>query len=152
MTKVGLLIVDMQDGFSPPNLLIQRLKEAIEIYDEVVFTKFSNPPDSLFRKQLGWSGDGGKICLPTSGRMAIEKRGYGLTPANMKALSDLGCSEWHLAGLETDACVMACAFDLFDAGIPFKIAVDACESPLHKQVLPIIIRQFGPLVSLRRKS
>lgn len=149
--KIGLLVIDLQEGFSPSKNLIRKLEEAIKFYDEVVFTKFTNAPNSLFRKQLGWAGDGGDICLPTSGKMILEKMGYGLTADNLEILSDLGCSEWHLVGLETDACVMACAFNLFDAGIPFKIVADACESPFHKQALPMLAKQFGQPVVLERK-
>lgn len=152
MPKTGLLIIDLQEGFFPSNALVRRLEEAIESYDEVVFTKFTNAPGSLFRKLLGWSGDGGEICLPTSGKVVLEKTEYGLTSENLKILSGLCCEEWHLAGLETDACVMACAFDLFDAGIPFKIAADACESIFHEQALAMMVRQFGPPVALAKKG
>lgn len=147
--KIGLLVVDLQEGFNPSADLVDRIKGALALYEEVAFTRFVNPPESLFRSQLHWFENGGPLCLSKEGSLVLDKSGYGLTAEHINALRSLGCAQWHLVGVETDACVMACAFSLFDAGIPVKIVDEACESDFHFRALPLLIKQFGAFVGLR---
>ncbi|ACK80478.1 isochorismatase family protein [Acidithiobacillus ferrooxidans] len=143
MAKKGLLIVDLQEGFAPSPLLVDRIRELSLNYPVIAMTRFSNQVGSLFRLVLGWNGDGGALCLDLPSATTLEKTGYGLTAEHLEILKDIGCTEWHICGLETDACVLACAFSLWDAGLCPVVLLDHCQSPLSDEVGKIIHRQFG---------
>ena len=136
-----LLIVDLQKGFEPSKKLLNRIEQEARKYSIIAMTQFFNEPNSLYRTVLGWNGDGGELALQIPGSIIIEKSGYGLTreqTMKLKAISN----RWHLCGLETDACVLACAFSLWDAGILPVILYNLCESPLHKEGVAVAKRQF----------
>jgi len=141
--KVGLLIVDVQLGFSPSKELIDRIIKTAESYEHVAMTRFTNKNTSLYRKVLGWNGDGGSLVFNVQRAVILDKDGYGLTATHLNILKNMKCDEWHLCGLETNACVLACAFSLWDAGIHPIILPELCESPLHVEGLKIAQRQFG---------
>jgi len=141
--KTGLLIVDLQIGFNPSDKIIERIQQAAESYEHVVMTRFFNKPNSLYRSVLGWHGDGGALAFRASHAVIVDKTGYGLTEQHLQMLNKTHCDEWHVCGLETDACVLACAFSLWDAGLRPVILPDLCESPLHTHGLTIAQRQFG---------
>ncbi len=142
-TQVGLLVVDVQVGFRPSPGLIAKISDLASGYLVVVQTRFSNPPDSLFRTALNWHDDGGELALRIPGAKIFDKTGYGLPAHHISALKLMDCSEWHICGLDTDACVLACAFSLWDAGIRPVILPDACSSPLHQEGIAVAQRQFG---------
>jgi nicotinamidase-related amidase len=142
MRKAGLLIVDAQVGFSPSQDLLTRIKAATSEYRTVAMTRFTNQPNSLFRTVLDWHDDGGDLALQVPGAVILEKSGYGLTSAHIDTIRAL-CGEWDLCGLETDACVLACAFSMWDAGIRPIILYDLCASPLHCEAMAVASRQFG---------
>ena len=142
--RTGLLIIDLQTGFSPSADLVSAIAAECHQHDVVVATQFENPPDSLYRKVLDWHGDGGELVLPLpAGTPVLRKTGYGLSADHLEVLAALRCQEWHLCGLETDACVLACAFSLWDAGIRPVIRGELCASPLHSQGMAVAVRQFG---------
>lgn len=138
----GLLVIDLQEDFDPSADLVAAILKAAEDFDEIVQTRFYNPPCNLYREVLDWHGDGGVLCAVPRARI-FAKSGYGLTPAHLNEIKTLDCGEWHLCGLETDACVFACAFSLWDAGIRPLIRPELCASPLHAATIPLLIRQFG---------
>ncbi len=143
MSHAGLLVVDLQVGFCPSEDLVRRIGDVAGSYMHVVMTRFVNRPDSLYRSVLSWHGDGGALALQIPNAVILDKDGYGLTERHLKILKEMGCSEWHVCGLETDACVLACAFSLWDAGLRPVIKQDMCESPLHAEGIAIARRQFG---------
>jgi hypothetical protein len=136
-----LLIVDLQKGFHPSEKLLERLEQEARRHSTIAMTLFINRPDSLYRTVLGWNGDGGELALQIPGSIIMQKSGYGLTEEQTMRLKAIS-SKWHLCGLETDACVLACAFSLWDAGIQPVILYDLCESPLHKDGVAVAQRQF----------
>ncbi len=143
MRNTGLLIVDVQVGFNPSEKLVLQIKQASERYGQVVMTRFTNQPNSLYRTVLGWHRDGGALALQVPHAVIFNKNGYGLTARHLQKLQEMQCAEWHVCGLETDACVLACAFSLWDAGLRPVIQFDMCESPLHVQGMAVAQRQFG---------
>jgi hypothetical protein len=136
-----LLVVDLQKGFHPSEKLLERMEQEVHKYSIIAMTQFINRPDSLYRTVLGWNGDGGELALRIPGSVIIQKFGYGLKEEQTMRLKAIS-SKWHLCGLETDACVLACAFSLWDAGIQPVILYDLCESPLHKEGVAVAQRQF----------
>lgn len=143
MKKNGLLIVDLQIGFAPKAELIARIEEIVKEYSVVVMTRFTNPPQSLYRSVLDWHGDGGDLALQVPHAVILDKSGYGLSFEHLETLRGLHCVEWHICGLETDACVLASAFSLWDANLRPVIRAELCDSPLHDAGVAIAARQFG---------
>lgn len=139
----GLLVVDLQSGFEPSAELVKSINNACAHYTKVAATKFSNPVDGLYRSVLDWHGDGGDLLLVSQPGIVIEKTCYGLPPEGIDLLRATGCREWHLCGIETDACVLACAFSLWDAGLIPVIRQELCAGPLHDLAILIAKRQFG---------
>lgn len=139
----GLLIVDVQKGFSPDAGLLKGIAEIVPGYRKVVMTKFVNRKGSLYRSVLGWHEDGGDLVLDVRDAVVFEKSGYGLPPESVEEMKGMGCVEWHVCGLETDACVLACAYSLWDAGIRPVILEGLCHSPLHREGVMVARRQFG---------
>lgn len=142
MSKAGLLIVDAQVGFCPSQDVLDRIKVVSRDYPIVAMTRFTNQPNSLYRTVLDWHGDGGELAIEVPGATILDKDGYGLSAIHVDTLGKL-CSEWHLVGFETDACVLACAFSLWDSGLRPRILYDLCESPLHAEGVAVARRQFG---------
>lgn len=144
----GLLIVDLQTGFHPPGSLVDEIRAYAGQFDVVVQTQFQNTEGSLYRTVLGRNGDGGELLLSIPGAIILKKLGYGLTQRQLTAIASLECDEWSICGLETDACVMACAYSLWDAGIAPRIIGELCASPLHGAGMSVLSRQFGSLVQV----
>ena len=142
----GLLVIDLQYGFSPKPDLVERIRDAAQDYSVVVATKFVNPPDSLFRRILNDGNDGGAIIDVGHG-IVLEKTGYGLDQSAINALREFpGITEWGLVGSRSGACIMACGFSLWDAGIPFHVIRHLCaeeKGPMCEAVDTILQRQFG---------
>ncbi len=141
----GLLVIDLQYGFSPDPDLVERIRETAQTYSVVVATKFVNPPDSLFRRVLNDGKDGGAV-IDVGHEIVLEKTGYGLDQAALNALREFPeITEWGLVGSRTGACIMACGFSLWDAGIPFHVVRPLCiqDHRLRNVVDTVMQLQFG---------
>lgn len=145
----GLLVVDVQTAFHPPSWLIAGIGAIVDRYAVTVATHFTNPPGSLYRTRLDWHGCGpgaNQLVIPFFPDYIVEKTGYGLPAEEAARLAAMQVSGWDICGLETDACVLACAMSLWDAGVPVCILEDLCASPnaeLHAAALKIAKRSFG---------
>lgn len=142
----GLLVIDLQYGFSPKPDLVERIRDAAQEHYVVIATKFVNPPGSLFRTRLNDGHDGGAV-IDVGHEIVLEKTGYGLNQAAIDALREFPeITEWGLVGSRTGACIMACGFSLWDAGIPFHVIRDLCaeeKGPMCEAVDTVLQRQFG---------
>lgn len=154
--QAALLVIDFQDGFLTPGLRgrLKHVQAAMEIYPAVAMSRFVNIPGSLYRSHLGWhhmgpEDPGQALALsPAPGTFVFEKSGYScLVPELAKFLEDRGLREVHLAGLDTEACVMATALALFDAGYRVRVLADLCASnsgeEVHKAALSILAATIG---------
>jgi nicotinamidase-related amidase len=121
----------------------------------VLATRFVNRPGSLYRTCLDWHAageDDPAAAIPDGIARRVDrvfdKAGYGLTGTAL--LWQVGAAEALVAGCDTDACVMAVAMDLWDAGIRPRVVAPACGSSAgahaHAVALGMMRRQFGPLV------
>ncbi|MHB8408352.1 MAG: hypothetical protein ACYDHY_09740 [Acidiferrobacterales bacterium] len=138
------MVVDLQSGFDPPAALVAAIAAEATQYAAVAMTRFHNLPDSLYRSVLGYDRDGGDLALSVPGSIILDKTGYGLNARHIELLRMFDCDEWHLCGVETDACVLACAFSLWDAKLSPRIRGDLCSSPgFHAEAIRIAERQFG---------
>jgi len=162
MQKTALIVVDLQNYFIDestrklPGLIRGRIESGK--YDELVFTKFVNREGSRFWLS-GW-----EHCMdppetdihPELARLAndsavFEKHGFSAFRAEglTEYLKRKNVSEVHLCGTDTDACVLASAYDAFELGFVVKVLEDLCASrngrEYHEMGLSIIRRnlEFG---------
>lgn len=154
MKKV-LLIVDMQNGFiTKPNYknLQSKINGLIKLddYDNYIFTKFINKDESLYEKKLNWfklkSEESQTICVDIpENSFILEKYGYGLNNEQINQIKALNIDSIDICGLQTDACVYAIAFQLFDNGISPNILINYCQTSLERNSIAkeIMIHQFG---------
>ena len=147
----AIIIVDLQKAFPVPPPVIEKIEARAREFPLRVFTKFLNEPQSLFCRKLKRSS-----CLPGTperelqlepqpGDIVLDKRGYGLTSAQIEQLRRAGVSKALVCGVDTDACVLGVVFTLFDAGIDCEVDPDLCWSStgLQDAALTIVREQFG---------
>lgn len=147
----AIIIVDLQKAFPIPESLIEKIEERSQRYPLRVFTKFVNPPDSLFRRKLkrGSCTRGlpeTELLMALGPRdLVLEKAGYGLSAPQVQQLKGLGVTQALVCGADTDACVLGVVFTLFDAGIDCEVERELCWSStgLHEPALQILHEQFG---------
>jgi nicotinamidase-related amidase len=144
------MIVDVQRAFAPPPHFLKKLTRYSTRFPCRIFTRYINPPGSLFRKVLKQKscapGTADTLLLiePQPGDLVIEKSSYGLTPKDIARLRRLKIKKVTVCGLDTDACVLGVMFSLFDAGIECHLKEDMCwsSSGLHQPAIEIIRSQF----------
>ena len=123
----GLLIVDLQYGFSPSPDLVERVRDTAEDYAVVVATRFQPAPDNPLMQRLDKPRQEGDAVIDVGHNLVIEKSGYGLDQPALDALRDFSeVTEWGLIGGHTGVCLLACAFSLWDAGLPFHVIRPFC--------------------------
>ena len=125
-----LIVIDVQKNFINENteFLIDKIYQLLNShkFDDVVFTKFINEQDSPFYKVLNWKGcmskEDQKIVLDTQNYKVWEKRTYtAVTHELINYIKENKIATIYLCGIDTDACVLKTALDLFDMGYNVKI-------------------------------
>jgi nicotinamidase-related amidase len=162
-----LVVVDLQRDFIVPETEhLPRLVEGLtRLYPAVIATRFLNHPGSLFETEVDCFSchrgtPGAEIAFrPAAPMTVIYKTGNGLTgarAATRRALDEASVEpggEVHLCGVDTDACVLKVALDLFDMGYRPRILLDACASgngtDYHERAIDIFTRQLGKKAVLR---
>lgn len=155
-----LIAVDIQVGFIGPSTA--EIPAQIRAFCEVVpvehriFTRFINPgTGGPFVDFLDWHRlqDGNETALapevadlPT---LLIDKHSYSpfAHPGLEDALRVLDVEEVLVFGIDTDACVLATAFGLFDLGIRPRVVTDLSASSggrkYHDSAMAILARSIG---------
>lgn len=151
--KTALIIIDLQRGFKVSPRLVARIarRRKHPAFHFTVFTQFVNPANSLYRRELGYGKMGPDspetelLLTPKKSDWPYIKSTYGLPAALIRKLRRHGITHVELCGVDTDACVLAAMFTLFDAG--FVVSVDAAltasSGRLKRSARSIMIRQFG---------
>ena len=153
----NIIIVDMQKGFINDNnrQIIAKINKYLEShsFDNVFYTKYVNYDESPFVKILDWhamrASSEQEFCVDfVNGATIIPKVGYGVNMEDISKLKKLGIEEIEICGTDTDACVLAVAFQLFDSGIKPIILKDLCASSssnieMHNMAIKVMERQFG---------
>lgn len=154
--KTALLVVDVQTYFlaRAPKDLPTNIVHHIEAssYDFVAFTLFRNQDGSNWEKSLGWykSKTNKEVKLPpelstlASKSNTFEKHTYSALKHDqlLNTLRDRGIDEVHICGIDTDACVLATAYDAFDQGFRVKVLFELCFSRYNlDKLLQQIIRR-----------
>lgn len=145
------MIVDVQQAFQPPPAFLKKLERYSRRFTCCVYTRYLNPAGSLFRKVLRQ-----KCCAPGSADVELlltlrptdivmdKVARYGLTPAQIRTLKRRKIRSLTVCGMDTDACVLAVMFSLFDGGIECHLKEEMCwsSSGLHKPAVAIAREQF----------
>lgn len=151
-----LLIVDVQKAFIHEQTIevLPVIQELMRHYAHIAASRFHNVPHSNYVRLLDWQecfkNDVGypfAIRLPEN-ILVVEKSTYnGFTPALQDHLSRLHIQEVHLCGVDTDACILATAMAIFDAGLRPVVMARACASSggrdLHEAALAVLRRNIG---------
>jgi len=123
---------------------LERAKE----YDIIVATKFVNG-NPLYQTALDYpklSEEEIELARLPEGTKVFEKSGYGLPVELIQYLKDNTVSKVDVGGLETDACVLAALYDLWDAEIQPALLKDLTSTPdqdMYNAVSLIAKRNFG---------
>ena len=120
-------------------------------------TRFINAEGSPYRRLLDWhrfyagSDDVPLAFEPVDGVVVIDKQVYTcVTPAFLQDLRDKGVEEVAVCGIDTDACVSACAVDLFENGFRPILLSDACASHAGAEYHEVAIRILTRLIGRRQ--
>jgi nicotinamidase-related amidase len=149
-----VVVVDLQKAFEVPTALLERVRRYINRFECRIFTRFENPPGSLFRRSLKQrsclpgSEDTELLIDPQPDDLVLRKRGYGIEPKDVRKILRRGIRRVTVCGIDTDACVLGVMFSLFDAGIECRVKPEMCWSTsgadLHRAAMKVIEQQFPP--------
>ncbi len=138
--KTALIIVDIQSGFitDENKWILPNVKKLLteEVYDLYIEATFHADPGSLWDKQTEWTFPYEptmpdiKSLIPERAVQVIKatKSVFGGDKDVVKILKENDIEEVHIIGLDTNDCVMATAFDAFDAGFFTYVIEDCTES------------------------
>ncbi|MBQ7307866.1 MAG: cysteine hydrolase [Clostridia bacterium] len=153
-----LIVVDMQKGFmygENYQNLSKKIDDMLDKsnYEKVFYTKFVNLPNSLYITKLKWNKlltkEEQELCVKVVDNSKIfTKYGYGLEKNDLLYFEELkknnDLESIDICGLQTDACVYAIAFQMFDLDIYPNILLDYCETneKIKSAIKDILARQF----------
>ena len=151
-----LLVIDMQKGFMKNNedlKLSNKIDDYVRKnkYDKIIFTKYKNDKSKnpLYQDRIGWnkltteSEQEFSVNIPHNA-IIIEKYGYGLSSGDLDFIKSLNIKEIDICGLQSEACVYAIAFQLWDNGIYPNILANYVIGDVDMK--KIFIKQFGDII------
>lgn len=144
--STGLLVIDLQYGFSPNPDMVESIRNIASDYSVVVATQFVNPPNSSARRVFNDGLDGGAV-IDVGHQLILPKSGYGLNTFALDSLRTFSkVASWDLVGSRTGACLLACGFSLWDANISFRVIRALCAispGPIGSAVDTFLTSEFG---------
>lgn len=111
-----LLIIDVQPSFNPPTWLVDGINTLLGRLPSVATVERYDESVTPFARQLGWQPAPNDQSLVAADRIFI-KHGYAPTPETVAYLKSLAPQRVLVCGIQTDTCVLAAGFALFDAGL-----------------------------------
>jgi len=142
MPSNTLIVIDVQNFFvnqyttSLPKKIVNYINKSN--YDQILFTKFVNKQASSFFKILNWKQcitspqtDIHSELLPLTNKSNVfKKASYSIfkTQKLLRYLKKNKITAIDLCGIDTDACILASAFDGFDLGYKVTIIKNLCGS------------------------
>lgn len=114
--KQALLIVDVQDTFNPPDWLLAGIRRLTAHMPSAATIERHDESQTPFQRQLGWKPSISDEALVTADAQFI-KHGYCPTPETIDFLRAMNLHRVLVCGIQTDTCVLAAGFALFDAGL-----------------------------------
>ncbi|MGN5537476.1 cysteine hydrolase family protein [Alcaligenes sp. Lyrl_28] len=118
-----LLVVDVQSCFAPPLWLIEGINRLSRHLPCVALIEQHDESQTPFLSQLGWCPPRDDCCLIDADAIFI-KHGYTPSPAAMEYLRQYQADRILVCGIQTDTCVLAAGFALFDAGLHPTLITD----------------------------
>tara|TARA_A100000171_G_scaffold52036_2_gene68694 strand:+ start:4742 stop:5218 length:477 start_codon:yes stop_codon:yes gene_type:complete len=118
-----LLIVDVQSTFSPPSWLVAGITNLIERMPSIATIELHDEAHTPFQRQLGWRPAAQDTCLVMPDQVFV-KHGY-MPPAQALAyLRRFNPDRVLVCGVQTETCVLAAGFALFDVGLHPTLVTD----------------------------
>lgn len=114
--RQALLVIDVQPSFSPPDWLVQGIRALLGSMPSVATVERHDESHTPFVRQLGWSPATDDDSLVAADHVFI-KHGYGPPPATLECLLGMDLDRVLVCGIQTETCVLAAGFALFDAGL-----------------------------------
>lgn len=111
-----LLIIDVQPCFNPPVWLVDGINALLGRLPSVATVERHDESITPFARQLGWQPAADDDSLIAADHLFI-KHGYAPTPEIINHLKSLAPDRVLVCGIQTDTCVLAAGFALFDAGL-----------------------------------
>jgi len=118
-----LLIVDVQSTFSPPEWLVDGVRALSARMPAVASVELHDEQVTPFDKQLGWHPAAEDESLVEADQVFI-KHGYGQSAEAIAYLKQLNVERVLVCGIQTETCVLAAGFALFDAGLNPTLITD----------------------------
>jgi nicotinamidase-related amidase len=118
-----LLIVDVQSTFSPPEWLVDGVRAFSAMIPTVASVELHDEQVTPFQQQLGWHPAAEDESLVEADQTFV-KHGYGPTAEMIEYLRRLNVERVLVCGLQTETCVLAAGFALFDAGLNPTLVTD----------------------------
>ncbi|MBT8767723.1 cysteine hydrolase family protein [Metapseudomonas boanensis] len=147
-----LLVIDVQPSFSPPDWLVEGIRLLLGTMPSVATVERHDESRTPFQRQLGWSPAPDDDSLITADQIFI-KHGYAPTPETIAHLKALAPERVLVCGIQTETCVLAAGFALFDAGLQPTLITDlTVGSSLDRSGqlgIDLWRHHFGHLVSSR---
>ena len=161
--KRVLIVIDVQKYFLTDETkpIVKNIRDYLtkqsSQYTSIYFTIFRNDPRSPLWQVSGWKGCTGSpdtdICDEIKKFSNAKNLFYKNTLSAVKVpqirdgLKGNAISEVHLCGFDTDCCVLATAYDLFDQGIKpviiENLSWSTSEEKLHSAAIQIVKRNIG---------
>lgn len=150
-----LIIIDVQDSFCS-ELLTQDFEKKLKDYitkkhfTHIVATKYQNHEGSSCFRYLHYKGATKDKLYPfvkaVSERVFIKDTYSCFTKELLDFIREEKISKITLVGLDTDACVLASAFDAFDRGLDCTVELNLCFSSgghkMHQSAKEVILRNL----------
>jgi nicotinamidase-related amidase len=137
----ALIIVDMQAGFLPERTrwIVPNVKQVIEEgeYNLYIEALFHAEPGSIWDKQTEWtfpldhSIPEIAVALADKDPIVVIKETKSVFQGDVdliKLFKEKGIEEVHIVGVDANDCVLATAFDSFDAGFFTYVVEEGVES------------------------
>ncbi|MCQ0166923.1 hydrolase [Pseudomonas sp. S12(2018)] len=148
-----LLIIDVQPSFNPPQWLVDGIASLIGRMPSVASVERHDESVTPFQRQLGWQPAAHDQSLVAADRIFI-KHGYAPTAEMLDYLRQLNPERVLVCGIQTDTCVLAAGFALFDAGLqPTLISDLTVGSSLDRSGqlgVSLWLHHFGHVVSTQQ--
>lgn len=111
-----LLMIDIQPSFNPPDWLVRDVSALAATMPSVATVERHDESVTPFEAQLGWKPGQADDSLVAADRVFV-KHGYAPTPETITHLKALAPERVLVCGVQTETCVLAAGFALFDAGL-----------------------------------
>lgn len=161
----ALFIIDVQKFFEKKETaavakkIDSYIKNNKDDYSLILFTVFKNDREASLAKIMGWGGCSEAKDTEIIGQLGETARNYETvvrntysllkSPRAKRLLNKFDINEVDVCGFDTDCCVLATVYDLFDSGYKPVVLKNLCfstsKNKLHEPALKIIKRNCGYL-------